>query len=159
MLLILLPQSFVLQDLKKKTYCFVLFSCSSRFSSLLLEFYLFFFYPSEIFFSFSTLMFHLNRMELLSSSGNFNLRANISNWSKGAAFFFTANIPELNFILPCMTRLHIPQDQCEDIFILQDFIRCSRHYFFPIFKPVNSGERISSNGTGYEHILPRSCCH
>lgn len=99
-------------------------------------------------------------MGLLSSlSRKFNLKVNITNWSKGTTLFFTANIPELNFILPCMTRLHIPQDQCEDIFILQDFTCCSRHYFLPIFKPVNSGERISSNGTGYQDILPRSCCH
>lgn len=105
-------------------------------------------------------MFHMNRMEFLSSSGgSSNLRVNTANWSKGTTFYFTANIPELNFILPCMTRLHIPQDQREDVFILQDFTRCSWYYFFPIFKPVNSGERISSNGTGYQDILPRSCCH
>lgn len=116
--------------------------------------------PSEILCSFSTLMFHMNRMEFLSSSGgSSNLRVNTANWSKGTTFYFTANIPELNFILPCMTRLHVPQDQREDVFILQDFTRCSWYYFFPVFKPVNSGERISSNGTGYQDILPRSCCH
>lgn len=117
------------------------------------------FHPSEILCSFSTLLFCATRRDLSSSSGgNSTLRVTITNWAREQALF-TANIPELNFILPCMTRLHVPQDQCEDVFVLQDFTCCSWHYFLPIFKPVNGGERISSNGTGYKDVLPRSCCH
>lgn len=135
---------------RETIYCFVL-SCVS--SCSLITFY----HPSKILSSSSTLMFCADRSEYSCSGGNFSLRVNIISCSNGINF--TANIPELNFILPCMSRLHIPQNQCEDIFILQDFTPFSWQYFLPIFKPVNGGERISSNGTGYKNILPRSCSH
>lgn len=72
---------------------------------------------------------------------------------------FVVNIPELDFILPSLTALHIPHDQREDVLVLQDLALCSRHYFLPIFKPMNCGERVSSNGTGNKDILSRSRCH
>lgn len=136
---------------KETVYSVVLLSCVSS-CSLIRSLH-----PSKIFSSSSTLLFCADRREYSCSGGNFSLRVNISNWSNGINF--RANIPELNFILPCMSRLHIPQNQCEDIFILQDFTPFSWQYFLPIFKPVNGGERISSNGTGYKDILPRSCRH